>query len=390
MVAQSEAVNWLNSIVGQHLDYDKLYGQQCTDCFNFYYQFCTGDNPYADGYSVPGAKDLWNVANDRFTKIPDSSTLVPQPGDVAVYGAAWGGGYGHVEMVVETDADGCTFIGENEHGNPSEGVVRVHRTWTQMRGLIGVMRPNWYTPPPAPPVPEPVVEPIPAPAPPVPVVPSVITSPPPTSIKTAEKYILLTTLKTYASPGDAMTDTNPVSSLDAGTYIVFSKGGDSEKAYNLTSDNMKDMQQWVNILDNIAPPPHVETEAEVRATYKPLLPSNTAVMCKVTKTFMVTDRLNRGESFTISSLHANGQPNTIPIHATFEQGGRDWALIRVNDDPQETGQPLWFYGVPISKAMPGAILSPYLQPIESSTETLRYYFDKAVTSLEGIFRRKKR
>jgi hypothetical protein len=150
-VTQAEAINWLNSQVGQHLDYDKQYGQQCVDFFNYYYQFVTGDNPYSDGYSVPGAKNLWDVANERLTKIPDSSSLKPERGDVAIYGAAWGAGYGHVEVVLSVDGNGCTFIGENEHGNPTEGVVQVYRTWGQMRGLIGVMRPTWYTAPAAPP-----------------------------------------------------------------------------------------------------------------------------------------------------------------------------------------------------------------------------------------------
>lgn len=143
---QAEAVSWISSQVGQKLDFDQQYGFQCVDFFNFYYQHISGDNPYSDGYSVPGAKDLWNIANDRFTKIPDSNTLLPHLGDVAVYGAAWGAGYGHVEMVESIDANGCTFIGENEHGNPQEGVVRVYRTWAQMRGLLGVMRYNWPVP----------------------------------------------------------------------------------------------------------------------------------------------------------------------------------------------------------------------------------------------------
>lgn len=145
---QADALNWLQSQVGQHLDYDNKYGQQCVDNFNYYYQYLTDSSPYAHGYGVPSAKNLWDVQTDVFTKIPDSNSLVPEVGDVAIYGAAWGSGNGHVEMVVAVDGNGCTFVGENEHNNPNEGVTRVYRTWAQMRGLIGVMRPHWAAPTP--------------------------------------------------------------------------------------------------------------------------------------------------------------------------------------------------------------------------------------------------
>lgn len=146
MKTQLEAINWINGTVGQHLDYDHQYGQQCFDYFNFYYQWLTGDSPYADGFGVSGAKDIWNVSTSAFDKIRDSNTLVPQPGDVLIYGPSWGAGYGHVELCLSSDASGSHLVGENEHNNPSEGVVVVYRTWTQMTGLIGVMRPHFAAP----------------------------------------------------------------------------------------------------------------------------------------------------------------------------------------------------------------------------------------------------
>ncbi len=140
---QKQAVDWLNSEVGQYRDFDGAWLAQCVDEFNFYYRFLTGRNPYDDGYGVPGAKDLWNVATSRFTKIPDSPSLVPQPGDILIYGSSWGGGYGHVEMVVAVDANGCTIVGNNLTGNPRLAVQKTYRTWAQMKGLIGVMRFNF-------------------------------------------------------------------------------------------------------------------------------------------------------------------------------------------------------------------------------------------------------
>src|SRR5581483_11873041 len=120
MATQAQAVAWITQQEGQHLDYDKVYGQQCVDFFNYYYQFLTGDNPFADGFGISGAKDLWGVPTTRFTKFADSKSLVPQPGDVLIYGASWGAGSGHVEVCIGSDASGSTLVGENEHNNPTE------------------------------------------------------------------------------------------------------------------------------------------------------------------------------------------------------------------------------------------------------------------------------
>lgn len=137
---QKQAVDWLNAQVGQYRDFDGQWYAQCVDLFNFYYQTLVGVSPYSHGYGVPGAKDLWNVPTDLFTKIPDSPSLVPQAGDVLIYGSTWGGGYGHVEMVSNVDSNGCTVVGNNLNGNPRLPVQKTYRTWAQMRGLIGVMR----------------------------------------------------------------------------------------------------------------------------------------------------------------------------------------------------------------------------------------------------------
>lgn len=148
MVTQAQAVAWLKAQNGKYLDYDHQYGAQCFDFFNFYYQYVTGDSPYHDGYAIPGAWQIFYVPNSRFIKIPDSPTLVPQPGDVVVY---HNGTYGHVEVCLSHDNKGCTMIGENEFGNPSQGVREVYRTWAQINSMKieGVLRPRWNVPAPA-------------------------------------------------------------------------------------------------------------------------------------------------------------------------------------------------------------------------------------------------
>lgn len=139
-----DAINWLNSELGQYRDFDGQYKAQCVDFFNFYYRFLTGRNPYTDGYGVPGAKDLWNVGTSLFTKIPDSASLKAEPGDIMIYGPAWGGGYGHVEVALGSDANGTTVIGNNLFGNPAANVQKTYRSWAQQKGLLGVMRFNGF------------------------------------------------------------------------------------------------------------------------------------------------------------------------------------------------------------------------------------------------------
>ena len=162
MVTQQQAIDWLHAQKGKALDYDGAYGCQCADYFNYYFQYISnGVSPYAVFGYYEGAKDLW-VQTDYFDLIPDSDTLFPLPGDVFIYGASWGGGYGHVDMCIVSDANGSTYSGQNENGNPyNTCVTEGYRTWAQQSGLTGVMRPKFSVeapaPEPAPEVPTPPV-----------------------------------------------------------------------------------------------------------------------------------------------------------------------------------------------------------------------------------------
>jgi len=147
MRTRAQGLAWLNSTNGKYLDYDHQFGAQCFDFFNFYHHFLTGDNALVDYRGVMYAKNIWFVPTSHYVKHPDSNSLVPQPGDVVVYGAVRGNPYGHVEVCLAPDLrrGGCTMIGENEYGNPSQGVREVFRTWRQINSMNieGAMRPRW-------------------------------------------------------------------------------------------------------------------------------------------------------------------------------------------------------------------------------------------------------
>ena len=170
-MTRQDAVNWLLSETGGRLDFDGQFGNQCFDYFNFYYQFLTGRNPYWDGYAVPGAKDIWNVGNDRFTKIandPNDANQIPQPGDILIYNGNWGGGFGHVEMVLSADVNGATVSAQNTKG---QYVSQDYRSWSRIQNaLIGWLSFNGFsvpapvvveiTPPATPELPKPVPVPV--------------------------------------------------------------------------------------------------------------------------------------------------------------------------------------------------------------------------------------
>lgn len=185
---RQDALNWLYSENGGVLDFDGIYGAQCVDYFNFYYRFLTGHNPYSDGYGVPGAKDLWNVPTDLFAKVPNNPNdpnQLPQTGDILIYNSSWGGGLGHVEMVLSADQNGVNVSAQNSKG---QYVDVEFRPWKRIvGGLIGWLSFNGFAPEPVttvPPPPEPTPVIINDPLPPViPEVPNVPT-PTPTPVET--------------------------------------------------------------------------------------------------------------------------------------------------------------------------------------------------------------
>lgn len=114
-------VNWCNIQVGKSLDFDGQFGAQCTDFFNYAYQYLTGDNPYHDGYGVPGAKDIWGVPTSLFSKVannPNDPNQLPPQGAILIYdgGLAGSGGNGHVAVVDSADAKQVTVWDQNWGG----------------------------------------------------------------------------------------------------------------------------------------------------------------------------------------------------------------------------------------------------------------------------------
>lgn len=107
-----------------------------------------------------------------------------------------------------------------------------------------------------------------------------IINPSPSVVKTpsvpvplAEKYSLVTTVMYFPSALDAKNKANAQGTLNAGSYIVIAK---EDNAYNLTSDNTKNQNKWVNINDNVLPSPPVKDQPTDAPATDVTLPTDTS------------------------------------------------------------------------------------------------------------------
>lgn len=126
---------------GKSIDYDKMYGAQCVDLFNFYNKEVVGAGPIGTP-KTGGARDLYEVesknAVENYKRLSADSPL--QPGDVQVYAAPHGrysrdGAvyyYGHVNI----------YIGDNkviEQNGKKYQTTAIAQNYSV--GRIGILRP---------------------------------------------------------------------------------------------------------------------------------------------------------------------------------------------------------------------------------------------------------
>lgn len=140
----TSAKAWIDSHVGQYMDYDNAYGGQCVDVFKYYnHDVVGGPEVLGDG------KDYYNnpALLGKYVRLPASA--VPRLGDVACWGSYYGyvpgyGMAGHIAIVVADNGNGTINVLSQ---NP--GVA--HKVNLLKTGLQGYLRPKSAKPPPPPP-----------------------------------------------------------------------------------------------------------------------------------------------------------------------------------------------------------------------------------------------
>lgn len=139
MAVTSKAVqDWLNSVLGQYIDWDGYYGVQCYDFFNAYGMKFWNRNFL--GFIGPG--DYWHHATlpNGWKRIAGCPQSQMKTGDIIMWGAANSRPVGHVAIIY----DGTYLFQENWGGN-HEPVTKdkiADDLKYEQAPYCGVIRPN--------------------------------------------------------------------------------------------------------------------------------------------------------------------------------------------------------------------------------------------------------
>ena len=123
-------------MVGKGIDFDGNYGNQC---FDVYRQYCK-ELGFKQSPPSEGAKDIWdNYLPEHFDKIINTTSGVPQQGDVVIWGTKIGK-YGHVAIFDRGDDKAFVSIDQNWPTDGGKGVLHeVNHSYT---GVLGWLRPK--------------------------------------------------------------------------------------------------------------------------------------------------------------------------------------------------------------------------------------------------------
>ena len=138
--------------IGQCWNTDGVYGAQCWDLADLFFQNYAGRNFSTCGTGA--AKGAWNCkeknAGDDFELIYDATTL--QPGDWIIFGS---GQFGHVGMAVGSYNNGyISLLGQNQGGKTCDGggssanIINI-----SLKSFVGAFRPKSYIKPEPTPIP---------------------------------------------------------------------------------------------------------------------------------------------------------------------------------------------------------------------------------------------
>lgn len=122
---------WMARTKGRYVDTDGAYGAQCVDLVSLY------NTQFIGGGAIFGNGNQWYgnaAANANYVRIPAGQRA--QKGDIACWGSYYGGGYGHVCIVVE-DRGGSLYTFTQNPGPANFQVLT-------KQGLQGYLRPRKF------------------------------------------------------------------------------------------------------------------------------------------------------------------------------------------------------------------------------------------------------
>lgn len=126
-LTKNEFVNFLNGTIGKQYDFDGWYGFQCFDYANIGWQQLFGHGLKGDGaIDIPSHNNFDNEA----TVYENTKSFKAEPGDMVVFNANYGQGYGHVAWVISATLNEITVLEQNwEGGGWTDGIERGGKGW---------------------------------------------------------------------------------------------------------------------------------------------------------------------------------------------------------------------------------------------------------------------
>lgn len=110
---------WFKTAVGRGMNPDKAYGYQCKDVADDYCIYLFGN--WQNTIRPADAKDAFARSNpDYFVKIANNlndPNLIPQRGDIIIWGASRANPYGHIAVVESADKSSATVIEQDGFRN---------------------------------------------------------------------------------------------------------------------------------------------------------------------------------------------------------------------------------------------------------------------------------
>lgn len=134
---------WIANAPGRRIDVDGAYGLQCKDVIDDYCLWLFND--WQNTIRPANAKEAFANSNgDFFEKILNNMSdpnLLPQRGDIIIWGAMVGNPYGHIAVVLGADLNGVDVIEQDGFAQTPARTIR--RPWIISGGpVIGWLRPR--------------------------------------------------------------------------------------------------------------------------------------------------------------------------------------------------------------------------------------------------------
>ena len=124
--------SWAVAQIGKSIDYDGVYGVQCVDLIKAYYEYLGVKAVVGNGCDY-----ITNTLPTGWQRIKNTPEFIPQPGDIAVWTSAVGGGYGHVAIIITAGL--YEFVSVDQNWGSSEA----HKVTHNYSGFWGVIRPKF-------------------------------------------------------------------------------------------------------------------------------------------------------------------------------------------------------------------------------------------------------